>query len=185
MDYLEHMRALQLVQDYKQALQDRISTVEGTARRLRPYYFLSAEVAAYKLLTMWDRVPQEDAPYLLHLIGRLVEGDYADFQEYESDISMPLWEALASGYAGEAYANLNLEVFMVATVAELASGMPAESTLAATMDSSDLRDPVQVSYAYSMAHDYLISQGPQALESFAENGLETPCIHRLHFKLFT
>ena len=185
MDYLEQMRALQRVEDYKAALRDKISVSEGTARKLNPYYFLSAEVAGYKLLTHWDKVPQEDTSTLLDVIERLVNEDYADFDEYETEISMPLWEALTRGYEGAAYADLNNEVFLVATIAELKNGTPPDSTLGALMVGNDLIDPLMVSYAYSLAHDFLISQGPQFLERFAEMGIATPNLHRLHFKLFT
>lgn len=196
MDYLELLEAQERIVSFHERLRDRISYVDESGyRKLDRYYFLSAEVAAYKLLDNWlkamDRGSEEiddKIRNLLDLIETLLEESYEDFETYEAEISMPLWSCLTEGFEGEALLNFNLEVFLVASLAEVAKGTPVEECLFTTMSDDDLKDPTLISYAYSLAHDYLISFSDESLEEFAEGGLGVNSakgeLYKLHFNLF-
>ncbi len=196
MDYLELLETQEKIVSYHKRLRNKISYVdENGCRKLSSYYFLSAEVAAYKLLDNWLKAmdsdldePDDEIIHLIDLIESLLEEDYEDFDAYEADLSMPLWYHLTKEFEGEAFLNFNLELFLVASMAEVAKGMPVEECLFVAMDTSDLKDPNMVSYAYSLAHDYLISFSNERLEEFALDGYGiNPAkseLYKLHFNLF-
>lgn len=196
MNYLEQIRIQEKIARYKDQIRDKISYVDECGnRKLNSYYFLSAEVAAYKLLNNWNKrmlrgedVISDEVKYLLTLIESLLSEEYEDYSEYEAEISMPLWYRLISGAEGESYFEFNKEVFIVASMAEMSHGTELESTLAATVNYDDLGDPNIVSYAYSLAHDYLISMKTDAFEVFAKQGLGKDLgkgeLYKFHFNLF-
>ena len=196
MNYLEQVRIQEKIAVFKDQLRDKISYLDDCgSRKLSSYYFLSAEVAAYKLLNSWNKrmlrgedVIDNEVKYLLALIEALINEEYDDYSEYESEISMPLWFRLISGAEGDSYIQFNKEVFIVASMAEMSNGIDLENTLAATINYYDLEDPNIVSYAYSLAHDYLISMKTNAFEVFANHGLGKELgkgeLYKFHFNLF-
>lgn len=196
MDYLELLETQERIVAYHQELKDRISYIDSNGnRKLDRYYFLSAEVAAYKLLDLWMKAMNrgqdnidDEARDLLALIERVLMEDYEDFETYETDLSMPLWSYLSEGFESDALHNFNLEVFLVASLAEMAKGTRAEDCLFVTTNDADLKDPNFISYAYSLAHDYLITFSNERLEEFAAKGFGIcPAngeLYKFHFNLF-
>lgn len=196
MDYLEMMEIQERIIGYKKSLKERISYVDAKGnRKLDPYYFLSAEVAAYKLLSTWEEQIKDDPEAvndgiieLLDLIETLVNENYEDYQSYEADISMPLWFELSKGFDGEALAAFNAEVIVMASLIENMQGSEPNQTLICSMNDDDLTDPNIASYAYSIVHDYLIGQSKEKLEQFAETGFGMNSskgeLFKLHFNLF-
>lgn len=196
MDYLELLEAQERIVTYHHELKEMISYIDdGGKRKLDRHYFLSAEVAAYKLLDLWlrkinkgEEVIDEETHELLDLIDRLIRKDYEDFDTYEADLSMPLWGYLSKGFKSEALQNFNLEVYLVASLAEIANGTKIEDSLFVAMNDADLKDPEFMAYAYSLAHDYLISFPNERLEEFAKEGFgicpSNSELYKFHFNLF-
>ena len=196
MNYLEQVRIQEKIASFKDQLREKISYLDECGnRKLNSYYFLSAEVAAYKLLSSWNKrmlsgedVIDDEVKYLLDLIEALINEEYEDYSEYESEISMPLWYRLISGAEGDSYIEFNREVFIVASMAEMSKGTDLNDTLAATINYYDLEDPNIVSYAYSLAHDFLISMDNEAFETFAKQGFGKDLgkgeLYKFHFNLF-
>lgn len=196
MDYLEMMEIQERIIGYKKSLKERISYVDAKGnRKLNPYYFLSAEVAAYKLLSTWEEQIKTDPEAvndgiieLLDLIEMLVKESYKDYQIYEADISMPLWFELSKGFGGEALAAFNAEVIVMASLIESVRGAEPNQTLICSMNDEELTDPNLASYAYSIVHDYLISLSREELKAFADTGFGLNAskgeLHKLHFNLF-
>lgn len=196
MNYLEQVRIQEKIASFKDQLREKISYLDECGnRKLNSYYFLSAEVAAYKLLSSWNKrmlsgedVIDDEVKYLLDLIEALINEEYEDYSEYESEISMPLWYRLISGAEGDSYIQFNREVFVVASMAEMSKGTDLKDTLAATINYYDLEDPNIVSYAYSLSHDFLISMDNEAFETFAKQGfgkdLRKGELYKFHFNLF-
>lgn len=196
MNYLEQVRIQEKIASFKDQLREKISYLDECGnRKLNSYYFLSAEVAAYKLLNSWNKrmlrgedIIDDEVRYLLSLIEALLNEEYEDYSEYEAEISMPLWYRLISGAEGDSYIEFNKEVFIVASMAEMSKGTDLNDTLAATINYFDLEDPNIVSYAYSLAHDFLISMDSEAFETFAKRGfgkdLSKGELYKFHFNLF-
>lgn len=196
MNYLEQVRIQEKIASFRDQLREKISYLDDCGnRKLCSYYFLSAEVAAYKLLNSWNKrmlsgedVIDDEVKYLLDLIEALINEEYEDYSEYESEISMPLWYRLISGAEGDSYIQFNREVFIVASMAEMSKGTDLKDTLAATINYFDLEDPNIVSYAYSLAHDYLISMDNESFETFAKQGFGKDLgkgeLYKFHFNLF-
>ena len=196
MDYLEMMEIQERIIGYKKSLKERISYVDAKGnRKLDPYYFLSAEVAAYKLLSTWEEQIKNDPEAvndgiieLLSLIEMLVNESYEDYQSYEADISMPLWFELSKEFGGEALAAFNAEVIVMASLIESVQGAEPNQTLICSMNDEDLTDPNLASYAYSIVHDYLINLSREKLEEFANKGFGMGSnrgeLYKLHFNLF-
>ena len=196
MDYLEWMKLQENIISYAEQLRGKISFVDPEGRRkLDPYYFLSGEVAAYKLLSSWinsmrrgNDVVNERVGDLVDLIRKLVEEDYEDYQIYEAEISMPLWYELMKSFKGDALSNFNSEILVLASIAEVRSGILPENTLICTMTDDELTDANLVSYAYSLVHDYLIGLSREDLELFAQKGFGLNAdkgeLYKLHFNLF-
>lgn len=196
MDYLRLLETQEKIVSYHERLKAKISYLDKNGyRKLNSYYFLSAEVAAYKLLDNWltamDRGQDQENGEIcdfLELIERVIDEDYDSYETYEADLSMPLWSYLTKGLEGEALLNFNMELFIVASLAEVANGTSVDNCLLVSMDTSDLKDPNLISYAYSLAHDYLISFSNERLEEFAKNGFGISTmkgdLYKLHFNLF-
>lgn len=196
MDYLETIEIQEQIIGYKEILKERISYVDEKGRRkLDPYYFLSAEVAAYKLLIIWEEKLQsdleaidDDVTDLLDLIEMLVNESYEDYQIYEAEINMPLWHELCLGFGGEALAAFNAEIIVLASLIESKQGTDLNDTLICSINDEELTDPDFASYAYSIVHDYLISLSSEQLEQFAETGFGLNSskgeLYKLHFNLF-
>ena len=195
MDYLEKVKAQKRIKQYHEALRDRISTVDSVGnRKLNSYYFLSGEVAAYKILSSWmkrmyrgEDVIDENAEMLLSCIGNIVSESYLDYDEYEEN-SYYCWKELMLSFGGEALRDFNVTLFVLASIAELESGMEVEDTLIAGTSESDSLNPNLAAYAYIVAHDYLISKSDEELQRFADsgfgiNGCESD-LYKLHFNIF-
>ena len=197
MDYLEMMDIQERIIDYEKRLKDRISYIDDQGnRKLDPYYFLSAEVAAYKLLRSWKKKLDDDLDVLddhvsdlLDLIKQLVDESYESYESYEAEISMPLWYELAKEYSDNAFSSINAEIVVMASLIETKQGIDPRETMIVTMSDEDLTDPNSVSYAYSIVHDYLISLSKEKLEEFAEIGFglnaQQGNLYKLHFNLFS
>ena len=197
MDYLEMMDIQERIIDYEKRLKDRISYIDDQGnRKLDPYYFLSAEVAAYKLLRLWKKKLDDDLDVLddhvsdlLDLIKQLVDESYESYEIYEAEISMPLWYELAKENADNAISSFNAEIIVMASYIETIKGVDPSETLIVSMNEEELVDPNSVSYAYSIVHDYLISLSKEKLEEFAEAGFGLNAnrgeLYKLHFNLFT
>ena len=195
-DYLEIMETQERIIDYKNRLRDRISIADDAGnRKLNPYYFLSAEVAAYKLLCSWEKQARESIDFvdegirdLLDTIEMLIDESYEDFETYEAEISMPLWYELSKSFEGEALTAFNAEIILVASLIESKQGTDPSETLICTMSDEELTDPNLASYAYSIVHDYLISLSKEKLEKFAAEGFglnsDKGELYKLHFNLF-
>lgn len=196
MNYLELKKAQERIATLEKQLKEKISFIdENGNRKLNPYYFLSAEVAAYKLISSWVKKMQrwedfidDDVLQLLELIEGLIDESYEDYDSYEADYSMTLWYELSKTYKGEAVANFNAEIFVIASLAEVAQGTLPENTLICTVSDEELTDANWASYAYSVAHDYLISLSKEQLEEFARSGFGINAskgeLYKLHFNLF-
>ena len=196
MDYLEIMETQERIISYKNRLRDRISTVDDAGnRKLNPYYFLSAEVAAYKLLCSWEKQIKESVDFfddanreLLDTIEILIDESYQDYETYEAEISMPLWFELSKDFEGDALRAFNAEIILVASLIESKQGTDPSETLICSMSDEELTDPNIASYAYSIVHDYLISLSKETLEKFAAGGFgmnsDKGELFKLHFNLF-
>lgn len=196
MDYLQAMEIQEQIIYLEKSLKEKISYIDDKGnRKLDPYYFLSAEVAAYKLLSTWHKRMQtdleaisEEVAELLDLIKMLVDESYEDYQTYEADISMDLWYQLAKNFSGDALVSFNAEIIVLASYVESLSEIDPSETLICKMSDEELTDPNLASYAYSIVHNYLISLSRENLESFAEMGFGLNAskgeLHKLHFNLF-
>lgn len=195
MKYLEKMKIQEKMREYHSALREKISVVDSSGKRkLNSFYFLSGELAAYILLNSWikrmrkgqeiiNEVTKED----FLIITNIVNESYLDYEEYEEN-SFYLWHQIMCTLGSEAMREFNTLIYALATLAELESGLEESVTLIANVNDSDLMDPDLTAYAYSVAHDYLISKERDFLQRFAEaqfgiNEYEGE-LHKLHFNLF-
>lgn len=197
MDYLELTTIQQRIIDLEELFKGRISYLdENGHRKLNSYYFLSAETAAYKLLSSWVKRMRTGEDFIdesiIALVDRiqwLADAEYGeDYDEYEAEYNMELWSALLDGEEGLAYRNFNMEVFVIASLAEVFQGHETEETcLICTIGEDDKSNPVILSYAYAVAHDWVMQMPDDERERFAQKGygINTDSdLYKLHFNLF-
>ena len=198
MDYLKLIDIQQQVIELESTFKERISYLdENGNRKLDSYYFLSAETAAYKLLSSWVKRMRADEDFIDESIEKLVDriqwladAEYGeDFDIYESEYNMELWEAVLTGEDGIAYQNFNMELFIVASLAEVELGYETEETcLITTIGEADKLDPVILSYAYATAHDWIMRMPAERRDKFAREGFglnaKDSDLFKLHFNLF-
>lgn len=195
MDYLVKMKAQKQIKQYQEILRDRISTVDSEGnRKLNSRYFLSGEVAAYKILSSWikrmyqgEDVVDENIETLLACITNIVYESYLNFEEYEEN-SFYCWKELMLSFGNESLRDFNRILFALSTLAELESGAEIDDVLINGINETDLLDAGLTAYAYTVAHDYLISKSDEELQRFAESGFgingHENDLYKLHFNLF-
>lgn len=197
MDYLELTTIQQRIIDLEKLFKERISYLdENGHRKLNSYYFLSAETAAYKLLSSWVKRMRTGEDFIdasiIALVDRmqwLADAEYGEnYDEYEAEYNMELWMTLLDGEEGLAFHNFNMEVFLIASLAEVMQGHETvEDCLICTIGEGDKKDPVILSYAYAVAHDWVMQMPDDERERFAQKGygINTDSdLYKLHFNLF-
>lgn len=197
MKYLELIAIEKRMYSNREYLKELISYIdENGYRKLDPYYYLSAEVAAYKLLCYWikhfdldNEVIDDKQLEALDFIDTLINKGYKeDYEYYESELNVYLWHMLLQTIDSKVAYEIHIELFCIAHYIEIGQGTPKDETAFMLAEPQDLSDANQVSYVYSIVHDYLFSLSHEERIEFVENGLglseRNQELYKLHFGLF-
>lgn len=192
--FKELSEAQQDIVSYKDKISAIIGYVDESGnRKIKPEHFLSGEVAAYKLLSSWEKKMLKgehcfiDRRVLMTLreIGWLIEfsleGDFADsviVSSYE-DSSCVLWMELLEDKDSSTNHAINVDVIVTAAAALMFRDVPDEENDFLQSDYSDAADSEFLSYAYSVAHEWLLSLPQDIFEKM----MKDTEIYRLHFHL--
>ena len=197
MNYSELMKIQTLIIEDKKQLKNIISYIDADGnRKLDSRYFLSAEVAAYKILQMLERdmlqgkeLP-DDIGETLQIIDEVTKGEYGtDYEYYETECNMQLWDRVLKEEQGIALHNLNVEIITMASLAEVQRGYESpENSLIVRISEEEVDDPKVLTYAYSMVHDWLMSLSEEESKKVVNSGLGLNAgdsyLYKLHFNLF-
>lgn len=197
MNYSELMKIQSSIIEDKKHLKNIISSIDANGnRKLDSRYFLSAEVAAYKILQTLEKrmiegneIP-EDINDTLQIIDEVTKGEYAtDYDYYETECNMQLWEIVLKEEQGTALHNLNVEIITMASLAEVQKGYESpENSLIARISEEEVDDPKVLTYAYSIVHDWLMSLSEDESERIVNSGFGINAngsyLYKLHFNIF-
>lgn len=189
--FQEQTDAQQRIIDYKAEITRIISYSDKNGhRKIKPEHFLSGEVAAYKLLSSWEKrmiqgesIIDTKVLEILDdveiLIDRSTQGDFLSDEavfDYEF-ASTGLWMALLSNKDLMPDCEFNRSLVALAAVIEKETGISDEDNQFLKYEGADLIDGRAIAVAYSTVHQWLMEQSQeQVVQWMEETGL-----HRSHF----
>lgn len=197
LSYKQIQDAQYQIVEYKKAISDLIGYLDESGhRKLRPEFFLSGEVAAYKLLNRWEKemhkgndIVNEDVIRALCEIDWLLrwrERDFADSEVVDAyeELSNELWFRLMKDGVDESGCELHREIIWLADLCEAVRGCPDDLNdyLGLTEDSEDYE--IFLSTAYNIVHMFVMEIPERLRDEMVNTLFQKTEIHKLHFNLF-
>ena len=191
MDYKELVAIQEKIEKYRKDLRQIISNVdEDGHRKLNPIFFLSAEVAAYKILNIWHKkmmkgedIFDDSFSFTLGDIETMFEyreGDFSDDAVRESyeESNQLLWYDLFDYSYDMSLKTINKEIIGLYNILLIATSREGEEK-----EYWCINDDAEMGIIYTEAHDMIMSLEPQLLEAMLMVFEQTK-IYKLHFDIF-
>lgn len=179
---------------YRNELRELISLVnERGHRKLNPVFFLSGEVAAYKILNIWYKqmlsnefeVTKQVAD-TLNNIDCLMEARKGDFrikedeEDYES-WSQLVWYDLFDYQYNDSVVDINKEIIEFSWVMQAGNGISQEEMRYCT---ADAEDDVEMGIVYTDTHNMFMNLEPEELKLAVIEMMKLTKLYKLHFDIF-
>lgn len=195
LSYKELTELQMKVVEFKDKLRDIISQLDERGhRKLNPIFFLSGEVAAYKLLCSWFKQMTanrfevtKDIQIALADIESLLDVREQDFtdtsvEDWYEECSQSLWYSLFDSQFNDSIVEVNFEIIELSWVVRLLSA-PSLDVAEVLTDYSAAYDDVEMGIIYTETHNMIMNLEPQKLE-IALGVIDKTRIYKLHFDMF-
>ena len=162
-------------------------------RKLNPIFFLSGEVAAYKILNIWYKqmlsnefeVTKQVAD-TLNNIDCLMEARKGDFrikedeEDYES-WSQLVWYDLFDYQYNDSVVDINKEIIKFSWLMQAGNSIPQEKMRYCP---ADAEDDTEMGIIYTDTHNMFMNLEPQQLKLMVIEMMKLTKLYKLHFDIF-
>lgn len=175
-------------------LRELISAVDECGhRKLNPIFFLSGEVAAYKILNIWYKQMLsnefEVTKQVTETLGNiecLMEARKGDFRikEDEEDYegwSQLVWYDLFDYQYNDSVVDINKEIIEFSWLMQAGNDIPQEKMRYCP---ADAEDDVEMGIIYTDTHNMFMNLEPQQLKLMVIDMMKLTKLYKLHFDIF-
>ena len=194
LSYKELSAIQEKIVEYRNELRELISLVDERGhRKLNPIFFLSGEVAAYKILNIWYKqmlsnefeVTKQVAD-TLNNIDCLMEARKGDFrikedeEDYES-WSQLVWYDLFDYQYNDSVVDINKEIIKFSWLMQAGNSIPQEKMRYCP---ADAEDDAEMGIIYTDTHNMFMNLEPQQLKLMVIEMMKLTKLYKLHFDIF-
>lgn len=194
LSYKELSAIQEKIVGYRNELRELISLVDERGhRKLNPIFFLSGEVAAYKILNIWYKqmlsnefeVTKQVAD-TLNNIDCLMEARKGDFrieedeEDYES-WSQLVWYDLFDYQYNDSVVDINKEIIKFSWLMQAGNSIPQEKMRYCP---ADAEDDAEMGIIYTDTHNMFMNLEPQQLKLMVIEMMKLTKLYKLHFDIF-
>lgn len=194
LSYKELSAIQEKIVGYRNELRELISLVDERGhRKLNPIFFLSGEVAAYKILNIWYKqmlsnefeVTKQVAD-TLNNIDCLMEARKGDFrikedeEDYES-WSQLVWYDLFDYQYNDSVVDINKEIIKFSWLMQAGNSIPQEKMRYCP---ADAEDDTEMGIIYTDTHNMFMNLEPQQLKLMVIEMMKLTKLYKLHFDIF-
>lgn len=194
LSYKELSAIQEKIVGYRNGLRELISLVDERGhRKLNPIFFLSGEVAAYKILNIWYKqmlsnefeVTKRVAD-TLNNIDCLMEARKGDFrikkdeEDYES-WSQLVWYDLFDYQYNDSVVDINKEIIEFSWLMQAGNGISQEEMRYCP---ANAEDDVEMGIIYTDTHNMFMNLEPKELKLAVIEMMKLTKLYKLHFDIF-
>lgn len=192
LSYQESMAIQEKIVSYRDSLREIISIVDDKdCRKLNPIFFLSGEVAAYKILNIWYKQMIENkfdiTNNVLLVLGEMEtllevrEKDFSDeaVESTYEEFNQILWYDLFDYHFDTSISEINYDIIGIYHMLQIANDVPIDEL---EDDDWKINDDAEMGIIYTETHRMFMDLEPKLQDVILEV-IRLTKIYKLHFDL--
>ena len=194
LSYKELTAIQEKIVGYRSELRELISEVDEKGhRKLNPIFFLSGEIAAYKIVNIWYKrmLSNEfkETKQVIDTLGNIGclmkarKGDFrvkADEEDYEY-WSQLVWYDLFDYQYNDSVVDINKEIIEFSWLMQAANDIPEDEMKYCL---ADAEDDAEMGIVYTDTHNMFMNLEPQQLKLMVIEMMKLTKLYKLHFDIF-